>query len=124
MENETNAPVLAAAKAPVTDIVKALTNKKDLFVAKSAEQETLKSSLKGATQEVAAASSSLYDEFSSRIEAVSGLVGKKTPLGQQILKLRADLLRANRSNGSNGSADEPANITVPSVVPVPDAKAA
>ena len=102
-------------------IVKALTNKKDLFVAKSAEQETLKSSLKGATQEVAAASSSLYDEFSSRIEAVSGLVGKKTPLGQQFLKLRADLLRANRSNGSAG---EPANITVPSVVPVPDAKAA
>jgi hypothetical protein len=39
-------------------------------------------------------------EFSSRIDAASGLVGKKTPLGEQILKLRADLLRNSRSNAT------------------------
>jgi hypothetical protein len=67
------------------------------------------------------ASAVLYDEFSSRIEAAAGLVGKKTPLGQQILKLRADLLRNSRSNGN---ANEHGNTVVPSVVHSTDAQAA
>jgi hypothetical protein len=49
------------------------------------------------------------------------LVGKKTPLGEQILKLRSDLLRTSRSNGTaNGQTTN----VVPSVVSALDAKAA
>lgn len=110
LENETNAPVLAEKKVPVTDIVNALTKKKDALVAKSAEQETLKATLKNATHEVTQASSNLYDEFSSRIDAAAGLVGKKSPLGQQILQLRSDLLRANRSNGNGPGASTPTTL--------------
>ena len=107
--------------APVADIVNALTKKKDAVVEKGAVQETLKSTLKTVTEEVEKATTALYDEFSSRIDAVAGLVGKKTPLGEQILKLRSDLLRNSRSNGN---ANGQANNVVPSVVPSPDAKAA
>jgi hypothetical protein len=121
MENETNAPVLVEKKVPVADIVNALSKKKDALVEKNAFQETCKSSLKTATQEAVDASSVLYDEFSSRIDAVAGLVGKKTPLGEQILKLRAELLRNSRSNGS---ANGPARNVVPAAAPSPDAQAA
>jgi hypothetical protein len=120
LENETNAPVLAEKKVPATEIVNALTKKKGTLVEKGAVQETAKSSLMTATQEVVKASSELYDEFSSRIDAVSGLVGKETPLGEQILKLRSDLLRTSRSNVT---VNQPANV-VPSVVSTPDTKAA
>ena len=113
LENETNAPVLAEKKVPVTDIVNALTKKKDAMVAKSTEQDTLKASLKSATQEATQASSILYDEFSSRIDAASGLVGKKTPLGQQILQLRSDLLRASRSNGTAAASNNEAGVSTP-----------
>ena len=88
-----SAAVMAATKVPVDTIV-ALTAKKGILVATGATQESCKTSLKLATQDVTKASTGLYDEFSSRIDAVAGLVGKKTPLGEQILKLRVELLRA------------------------------
>ena len=97
-----SAAVMAATKVPVDTIV-ALTAKKGILVATGATQESCKTSLKLATQDVTKASTGLYDEFSSRIDAVAGLVGKKTPLGEQILKLRADLLRAaNTRNAKDG----------------------
>ena len=89
-----SAAVMAATKVPVDTIVAALTAKKGILVAMGATQESCKTSLKLATQDVTKASTGLYDECSSRIDAVAGLVGKKSPLGEQILKLRADLLRA------------------------------
>ena len=94
LTHPTNAALLVAKKVPVSDIVEALTAKKGILVATSATQESCKTSLKLATQDVTKASTGLYDEFSSRIDAVAGLVGKKTPLGEQILKLRVELLRA------------------------------
>jgi hypothetical protein len=101
LTNPVNAATFAANKVPVSDIVEALTARKGILAAKGAVQESCKTSLKTATQEVTQASSELYDEFSSRIDAVAGLVGKKRPLGEQILRLRADLLRPTNSRASN-----------------------
>ena len=117
--NSSNTPLLTAAKAPVTEIVVALTGKKTALITKSAEQQALKAALKIKTQEVAGASSGLYDEFSSRIDAVAGLVGKKTPLGEQILKLRSDLLRSGGSRSVSTSANTSSNGNEESSAPVP-----
>ena len=114
LTHPSNAAVLTGKKVPVSDIVEALTAKKGILVAKGAAQESCKTSLKTATKEATQASSDLYDEFSSRIGAVSGLVGKKTPLGEQILKLRADLLRPANARTGNDAGKTSSSFT-PSV---------
>ena len=121
--NTSNAPLLTTAKAPVTEIVAALTAKKTALITKSAEQQTLKATLKSKTLEVAAASTGLYDEFTSRIYAVAGLVGKKSPLGEQILKLRSDLLRSggSRSTGTSASVSSSGGEEASAPVPLPNA---
>ena len=111
LTHPTNAALLVAKKVPVSDIVEALTAKKGILVATGATQESCKTSLKLATQDVTKASTGLYDEFSSRIDAVAGLVGKKTPLGEQILKLRADLLRAATTRNAKDGGKTKASAT-------------
>ena len=66
---------------------------KDLFVAKSTEQETLKSQLRIKTEETALALDTAYNSASTKLDAMIGAVGKTTELGKQLARLRSDIRR-------------------------------
>ena len=88
---QANAVALNAAGFPVTAVVTDLEAKKDTLTTQSAEQEGLKTALKDKTEAVNAATTSLYDTFSSKVDAACGHVGKKTNLAKQLARIRSTL---------------------------------
>ena len=79
----------ATVKANLATINTDLTGKKGL----RDKQRTI---LTTAQQDFAGSASNNYTAFSDTIDAVAGAVGKKTPLGKQVLKLRKHVLGGNR----------------------------
>lgn len=106
---ENNAAAFNAAGFAVTMIVTDLNTKKTTLVNRNDLQESLRTSCKNATAEAVAASSLLYETFSNRIDGATAAVGKKTHLGQQILRLRTTLRRNGRSLNGNGHAEVDGN---------------
>ena len=56
-------------------------------------QEAAKTAQINATKVTVAALKTLYDTTSSKVDAAAGAVGKTSPLGEQILKIRSDIRR-------------------------------
>ncbi len=80
----------------------------DLSAKKNArdKQRTI---LASAQQDFATSATTNYTTFSDAIDTVAGAVGKKTPLGKQVLKLRKHVL-----GGKRQAAAQPAPATATS----------
>ena len=89
----TNTSTLTAAGLNVTNIGSELNSKKSDLIAKNDTQSNLKTQLKNQTALTDAATTALYNTFSSRLDAVCGVVGKTTNFGKQVAQLRSDLRR-------------------------------
>ena len=85
-----------------------LTNRKDVVITQNDEQESFRRQSREKTLQLTVSTTALYDVFSSRIDAALGAVGKKSALGKQIARIRADLRRNARSNG-NGNGGSSSN---------------
>ena len=97
----TNSSTLTAAGLNVTNIGSDLNSKKSDLIAKNDSQSNLKTQLKNQTAATDAATTTLYATFSSRLDAVCGVVGKTTNFGKQVAQLRSNLRRKiNRTDGN------------------------
>jgi hypothetical protein len=102
---QSNTAAFATAGLTVGPIITDLGGKKDVVVTQNDEQEALRRQSRDKTAQLATSVDSLYDSFSTRIDAAMGVVGKKTTLGQQIARIRANLRRnGNGSNNGNGDS--------------------
>ena len=71
---------------------------------KDTAQENAKSALKNTTVQYNTTAQTAVDFLSSTIDLLSGAVGKKTPLGKQILQIRKNLNRNKRGSGGGDSS--------------------
>jgi hypothetical protein len=105
---QSNTAAFTAAGLTVGPIISDLTNRKDVVITQNDEQESFRRQSREKTLQLTVSTTALYDVFSSRIDAALGAVGKKSALGKQIARIRADLRRNARNNG-NGNGGSSSN---------------
>ena len=88
-----NQTALLAAGLDVSTYITQLGTQKEDAVTKNDQQETLKAQLRTKTDEVNTALSTLYNNTSTKLDAVIGVLGKTTELGKQAARLRSDIRR-------------------------------
>ena len=93
---------LAAAGLAVGPFITQLGSQKSDAITKNDQQEALKAQLRTKTEETTTAFSTLYDNTSTKLDAVIGVLGKTSELAKQAAKLRSDIRR-----GSNPAAPTP-----------------
>lgn len=94
-----NQAELAAAGLAVGPFLTQLASQKSDAITKNDQQESLKVQLRTKTAETTTAFATLYDNTSTKLDAVMGVLGKTSELAKQAAKLRSDIRR-----GSNSSA--------------------
>jgi hypothetical protein len=67
--------------------------KRDVAVAKNAEQDDLKAQVKAKTVETKAAFKDAYNNASTKLDAAIGVLGKNTPLAKEAARLRSSINR-------------------------------
>jgi hypothetical protein len=92
-----NQAALQAAGVSVSGWLTELNAQKAAAVAKNAEQERLKADLKLKTAETKAALDGVYQNASSKLDAMVGTLGKGTPLAKQAARLRSSVIAAKRT---------------------------
>jgi len=97
-----NQAALAAAGLTVGPFVTELGSQKSDAITKNDQQEGLKAQLRTKTEETTTAFSTLYDNTSTKLDAVIGVLGKTSELAKQAAKLRSDIRR-----GTNPAAPTP-----------------
>ncbi len=88
-----NQAALLAAGLDVSTYITQLGTQKEDAVTKNDQQEALKAQLRTKTDETNAALSTLYNNTSTKLDAVIGVLGKTTELGRQAARLRSDIRR-------------------------------
>lgn len=81
----------------VTNRITNLTAKQSDVVKKIGEQDKLEASLRAKTKEVQNAETLAYDAASTDLDAIIGVLGKKTPLAKQAAKLRSSINKQSKS---------------------------
>lgn len=88
-----NQGALAAKGLTVTNWITELETQRDLAVAKNTQQEGLKAQLRTLTQETETALTTVYNNGSTKLDAIIGVLGKTTEEGKQAARLRSDIRR-------------------------------
>jgi hypothetical protein len=96
-----NKAALEAAGLKVDNWILELENQKTTALKINDEQELLKVKLREKTDESIRALDILYDNASTKLDAVSGALGKKTEISKQILKLRSSMNNKSRKPKSS-----------------------
>lgn len=93
-----NAAALTAKQYPVAARLAEMEALGETIGATNADQEELKVLLKNKTTELEGQLNSGWEKTSGLIDAIAGELGKVSPAGKNVLKIRSDVRR-----GSNGS---------------------
>ena len=88
-----NQGTLAAKGLTVTNWITELETQRDLAVAKNTQQEGLKAQLRTLTQDTETALTTAYNNGSTKLDAIIGVLGKTTEEGKQAARLRSDIRR-------------------------------
>ena len=88
-----NQTALAVAGLTVGPFVTELGAQKSDAITKNDQQEALKAQLRTKTEETTTAFGTLYDNTSTKLDAVIGVLGKTSELAKQAAKLRSDIRR-------------------------------
>ena len=92
-----NQAELAAAGLAVGPFLTQLASQKSDAITKNDQQESLKVQLRTKTEETTTAFATLYDNTSTKLDAVIGVLGKTSELAKQAAKLRSDIRRGSSS---------------------------
>ena len=92
-----NQAELAAAGLAVGPFLTQLASQKSDAITKNDQQESLKVQLRTKTEETTTAFATLYDNTSTKLDAVIGVLGKTSELAKQAAKLRSDIRRGSNS---------------------------
>ena len=92
-----NQAELAAAGLAVGPFLTQLAAQKSDAITKNDQQESLKVQLRTKTEETTTAFATLYDNTSTKLDAVMGVLGKTSELAKQAAKLRSDIRRGSNS---------------------------
>lgn len=98
----------------ITNWVTNLESLGDAAVAKNAERDAMQAALTLKNKEVQAAETIAYETGSTILDAVIGVLGKKTPLAKQAAKLRSNINKQSKkktaktakTNDSDSSDDD------------------
>lgn len=77
-----------------------LEEKKNSAVSLNDEQEKMKAGMKDLTSRTQQAVNDLYDISSTRLDAIIGVIGKKTELGKRAAKLRSNIRNPRRKTAA------------------------
>lgn len=88
-----NQVALTAAGLTVAPFITEIGLQKSDAATKNDQQETLKAQLRIKTNETTTALNTLYDNTSTKLDAIIGVLGKTSELGKQAAKLRSDIRR-------------------------------
>lgn len=105
---EDNKEQLQALGLNVSNWGTEINTKRDAAIAKNGEQDALKAQLKAKTGEVTTAFNDAYDTASTRLDAVIGVLGKKSPLAKEAAKIRSSIIqKPERAEKDEPENDEP-----------------
>ena len=94
---------LTTAGLTVPPLITALTTPRDIYGDDEQAQEMFKTKLTSASAKERASGQTLYDKLSDLVDALSGMVGKKSALGKEIRAIRKQLNDAGNASGDEGS---------------------
>jgi hypothetical protein len=92
-----NQAALAAAGLTVGPFITELGSQKSDAVTKNEQQEALKAQLRMKTEETTTAFGTLYDNASTKLDAIIGVLGKTSELAKHAAKLRSAIRRGSGS---------------------------
>lgn len=92
-----NQPLLEDQGVNVAALITKVEGKKSVALQKRSVQEEKFRASREATEISVEADEGLYNDTSSMVDLMAGAVGKTTPLGKQILKVRADWAKQGRA---------------------------
>lgn len=90
----------------VTSWITEVTEQKDDAIAKDAEEDDLRATLKTKTAATKTARMTLYKNSSSKLDAVIGVLGKDTPLAKQAARLRSSIIKQSKRTNDMGNQPE------------------
>lgn len=88
-----NQGALAAKGLTVTNWITELETQRDTAVAKNTQQESMKAQLRTLTHDTETALTIAYNNGSTKLDAIIGVLGKTTEEGKQVARLRSDIRR-------------------------------
>ncbi len=88
-----NQAALLAAGLDVAPFITQLGTQKGAAATVNDQQEALKAQLRMKTEATSASLTTLYDNTSTKLDAMIGVLGKTTELGKQAARLRSDIRR-------------------------------
>ncbi len=108
LANPEHVTTLTAAGLTVPPLITGLTTPRNAYGTAEEAQESFKVKLTSASAVEKSTGQKLYDKLSDLVDALSGMVGKKTALGKEIRALRIQLNKAkeggdDEGGGSSGS---------------------
>lgn len=92
-----NAADLKDKGLDVANWIGQVTDEKNAAVAEGAKQDELQAVLKAQTKTSRNAHKTLYDSGSSKLDAITGVLGKNTPQAKQAAKLRSAIIKQAKS---------------------------
>lgn len=93
LENADNAAALTAKEYPVAARITELKALRDDIAETNAQQEALKVQLKNKTASLEGKLNSGWERTSGEIDAIAGTIGKNSPAGKNVTKIRSDVRR-------------------------------
>lgn len=80
-----------------------ISGQKDDAVAKDAEEDDLRATLKVKSTATKTSVSLVYKTSSTKLDAVVGVLGKETPLAKQAARLRSNIIKQTKRRNDTGN---------------------